>query len=368
MWATLKQDFQTVRAEAGRNGWRASIARTFTELDEFYLTDERRRRLAREGVISRAMRRTWWLLTSLFFKLTPARRLMLTIAILATLLSRQGDLRGAASNIHLVIIGAGLFLLVLMLELKDKLVARHELEAGRAVQRALMPPPSPSVRGWQMWLETRPANDVGGDLVDFLSLDADRNRLALADVAGKGLQAALLAARLQATLRALAPDALSLADVAQRTNRILYRDGPSNRFATLVYLEIQSRSGRVRVVNAGHMPPVILRRDRLEVLAPGAAALGVLPDIAAEEHDVDLDPGDVLLVYSDGVTEAMNVAGEFFGEDRLNEVLRAGRPSTARELTDRILEAVGAFVGPARTHDDLSLIALRREAIPAPLS
>ena len=154
-----------------------------------------------------------WLLKSLFLKLTPLRRVIFLVAlVLLVLVAEAGDDRQRHERGRRLAACSAAFLLVglLLLELKDKLLARHELEAGRAVQRALMPDRCPSLAGWDVWLYTRPANDVGGDLVDCLELGPGRVGFTLADVAGKALPAALLMAKVQSTLRALATDAPSL--------------------------------------------------------------------------------------------------------------------------------------------------------------
>ena len=246
------------------------------------------------------------------------------------------------------LLGDALLFLVLMLELKDKLMARDELEAGRKVQLALMPDTSPSVPGWDLWLHTEPANDVGGDLVDHLQVDDRQHGVALGDVAGKALPAALLMVKLQATLRALVPQFGALNDLGSAINRILVRDGLPNRFATLVYLVLPIDSGTVRVLNAGHMAPLVVRGDTIEEMAHGSMALGFMSEATYGEQQVELTSGDVLIVYSDGVTEAINASGEFFGDERLRAAIQetAGQPVAA--IGARILQVLEAFVGRLR--------------------
>jgi len=222
---------------------------------------------------------------------------------------------------------------------------------------------SPAVSGWQTWLYTRPANDVGGDLVDYLERPDGRLGLALGDIAGKGLPAALLMARLQATLRALAPDAPSLADLGTTLNDIFYRDGLRSRFASLVYLEVTPGTSTVRLLNAGHPPPLIVRADGTVEEAPrGGPALGLMPGVGYTEQRLDLAPGNLLVVYSDGVTEARNAYGWFFEEDRLRALLPEVAGRSAERAGRRVLSAVEAFTGDARPHDDLSLVVLKRRA------
>jgi len=360
---TLRKDVPAVWEEIRRVGVRRTFSRSFADLQEFYLTTHRRDRLAEMGVVKRTLYLGLWLLKALFLKLTPPRRLLL---LLSFWLMWQGRIEIGAGDARVTLslrsLAMAVLLLILMLELKDKLLARSELEAGRAVQIALMPTRAPSLPGWDIWLFTRSANDVGGDLVDYLQIDPGRLGVALGDVAGKGLPAALLMAKLQATLRALASECASLGELGRRVNRIVKRDGLSNRFATLVYLELAPDSGRVRLVNAGHPPPLLLKSRSVEELPRGSMALGIVADADFVEQQVELRAGEMLLVYSDGVTEAMNRAGEFFGDERLRATLAAAGASTAEQAGQSVLAAADAFTGDARVFDDLSLVILKRLA------
>ncbi len=313
------------------------------------------------GRVKRTLSLAFWLLKALFLKLTPARRLLLLVSFW---FMWQGSFQFTSGNTRITFdfpfFGIALLLLILMLELKDKLLARNELEAGRAVQLALMPTRAPSLPGWDIWLFTRSANDVGGDLVDYLQIDPQRLAVVLGDVAGKALPAALLMAKLQATIRALASQCDTLDELGRRVNHILNRDGLPNRFATLVYLELAPGSDHVRLLIAGHMPPLLLRAGTIDELPRGAIALGIMPDADFTEQHVDMHPGEIMLVYSDGVTEAQNRAGDFFGDDRLRAALAANGTSTAEAAGRAVLAAADAFTGDAPVFDDLSLIVLKR--------
>ena len=361
LWDTLKQDWRYVRDDV-RPGWRAMLSTTMAEVKEFYLTPEHRRRLASMGKLRRGLWMAGWLLKGLFLKLTPLRRFVFLVALI--LLVSSPRLSTGAGGTQASADGSmfGTFLLVclLLLELKDKLLARHELEAGRSVQRALMPDRCPSLAGWDVWLYTRPANDVGGDLVDCLELGPGRVGFTLADVAGKALPAALLMAKVQATLRALATDTPSLSALAAKTNDILCRDGLPNRFATLVYVELRDNDGGVRLVNGGHMPPVLVSGGRFHELQRGDIALGMVAGAEYREQQQEVRPGEMLIAYSDGLTEALNAAGEFYGEERLHAAFAGVSALSAREAGARILESVDAFIGTTRPYDDLSLIVLKR--------
>ena len=362
LFETLRQETVHLWTDLQRYGFRRTIDRTFLDLRDFYLDAHAKARLQEMGRFHRAANVVFWLLQSLFLKLTPARRVLLVFSVFFMLQTLNfGTREGRTSvNIQFPFLGIATLVVILMLELKDKLLARDELAAGRSVQQALMPETSPRIPDWDVWLFSRSANDVGGDLVDYVPVDPLRFGLALGDVAGKGLPAALLMAKLQSTLRALAAEEMSLAALGQKMNRILCRDGLPNRFATLVYLEVGAQSGSVRMLNAGHLPPLVLRGTTLEELPIGSMALGMLPDATFSEHHLELGEGDVLIVFSDGLTEATNDRDEFFGDERLRSPLPALSRATAQSIGTRVVAAVDEFVGDARPHDDLSLIVLRR--------
>lgn len=355
---------QTLLTDLRRGDIKRTLRRDYSELKEFYLDKERKARLKNMGRIKRGFWMSWWLLQSLFFKLTPVRRILLVASLLFILQSGTCGYHGEKIIIEndTANLGFVILLFVLMLELKDKLMAQSELEAGRSVQRALMPKQSPDVPGWELWLMTRPANEVGGDLVDYLEIGKERYGIALGDVAGKGLKAALLMAKLQATLRALAADFTSLAGLGAKLNMILRRDGLPNSFASLVYLELQSGSGIVRLLNAGHMPPLILKDGAIQETAHGGVAIGMMPEANFAEQQIEFQRGDTLVVYSDGLTEAASEAGEFFGEQRLLALLRSFTGLPAQQIGERLIAAADQYVGEARAHDDLSVIVLKRTA------
>jgi sigma-B regulation protein RsbU (phosphoserine phosphatase) len=359
VWDTLVQDWRYVRDDL-RPGWRAMFRTTMAELEEFYLTPEHKQRLKQMNHFRRWLSLAWWLLKSLFFKLTPARRVVFLAALVLLVSSRGVPNDGGGVSVDVPVFGAVLLIGILLLELKDKLLARHELAAGRAVQQALMPEFCPTLKGWDVWMYTRPANDVGGDLVDCLELGQGRVGFALADVAGKALPAALLMAKVQATLRALATESPSLSDLATRTNTILCRDGLPNRFATLVYLDVREGDDQVRLVNAGHMPPVRIRPTGFHDLPRGDMALGLMPGSTYHEQVEDVRPGEMLVIYSDGLTEAMNEAGEFYDDARLRALFPGLCALSAVQAGTRLLESVDAFIGATRPYDDLSLIVLKR--------
>ena len=353
--------FKTVLSDIRQGELRRTLRRDLQDLYEFYLEDEARARLKRMPRFKRFFFWTGWLLKQLILKLPPIRRLMLVTALLVVVF---GSFSYDHGNVRIEFSGNPfsfvILLVVLMLELKDKLLARREIEVGRAVQQALLPDTSPTLAGWDIWLFTRPANDVGGDLVDYLSLRGDRLGLALGDVAGKGLGAALLMARLQATIRAFAPDSESLAVLGARMNAILGRDNPKQQFATLVYFELEPGSGEVRLLNAGHPLPISLSAREVQQLPPVALPLGLMTESAYSEQRITLEPGDLLVVYSDGLTEAESREHDLFGEERLLQLIPQLRGMGAEAAGTRLLVEVQRFVADQRQSDDLSLILARR--------
>ncbi len=359
--STLSNDVRIITEDVLRRGVGRSVGGTFSSLEEFYLSREERRQLGELRGGRRFARRVRYFMRGLLMKLTPARRVMLAAALLSILIGAgRIDIDSTHLQLRVQWLGFSLLLLVLVLELKDKLIARDELEAGRAVQLALMPTDRPQVPGWEAWLYTKPANDVGGDLVDHLPLDNQRHALVLGDVTGKALPAALLAVKLQATIRALAPRFDDLGDFGGGMNNILYRDGLPTRFASLIYAELTANSGSVRMLNAGHMPPILLRGSTLTTLPRGSMVLGMMPDITFTEQRFDVETGDTLVVYSDGVSEAMNDAEDFFGDERLHALVLETRGMAVPDVGAHILDRLAGFVGEAEQSDDVSLMIIRR--------
>lgn len=354
--------FGTIRQDLRRGDLGRTVRRDFVELKEYMIDEERQKRLKEMGVVKRWIVLAWWLLKSMFFKLTPARRIILVVGILLVIFSRTAIYVDEHVQVQpdTNAVGVLAILFVLMLELKDKLVAHDELRAGREVQQALMPELRPNVQGWDLWLFTRSANEVGGDLVDFMRVADGRVGVTIGDVAGKGLSAALLAAKLQATLRALASEVPSLAALGAKLNQIFRRDSLRNIFASLVYIELVPGTGDICFLNAGHIPPVILSRGKIENTGKGGSALGIVPEMTLSERRLKLMSGDVLLVYSDGLTEAQNEEGEFFGDQRLLDILPGVAGLDAEQAGTRLVAEVDRFVGGGRMHDDLSIIILKK--------
>lgn len=353
-----------VEGELNLGNIKSTLRKDIRELKEFFLDEEHIVKLEKMGPFKGGLILSLWLLKALFLKLTFVRRLLLILAMILIFMNFSTTINLGNGSLHLdsnlKILGGLVLLFILMLELKDKLLAKDELKAGRSVQLALTPVSNPGIPGWDTWLYTRPANDVGGDLIDFIKIDERRFGLALGDVAGKGLPAALYMAKLQATLRALVTEFPSLAELGAKINGIFYRDSMSRSFASLIHLEIKRESGEINLLNAGHMPPLIIKGDHIQYTSKGDLALGILATAQYTEKSYHLLPGEFFVVYSDGVTEALDEEGEFFGQERFYEILKNLGEVSSAEAGLKILAQVERFCGEAPKHDDLSLMILKR--------
>jgi len=327
------------------------------DLREYFLDQNREKKLDKVGRIRRGIYLTWWLFKSLLLRLSSYRRILLIIALY---LLFTGNTQSGNSNGRMIL-GALVFLFILLLELKDKLLAREELEAGRKIQQAIIPDSNPLVPGWNIWLYTRSANDVGGDLVDIISINKSRYGLTIGDVAGKGLPAALLMTKLQATIRALAPDFSSLSKLAAKINAIFFRDSLPSRFASLIFLEVTTQGDSIRFVNCGHFPPFLIEKNQITEMEKGAPALGIMANVDFSEDSISLEKDELFFIYSDGLTESRNEKGEFFGEERLRKLLPGLFGLSAKEAGQKVLEEISLFSSDARQNDDLSMIILRRD-------
>lgn len=351
----------TLSDDLRQKGFWKKVGREFDDIHGFYVPPEEQARLNGMSVLRRGFAVGWMMVKNMLLRLTPVRRLLLLAGILLIAANRiQVNVGDTRTGGDLSIIGVLAILFVLMLELKDRTLARDELEAGRKVQRALMASPYPEFPGWSIALFSRPANEVGGDLVDFIRVDEKRAAVVLADVSGKGLQAALLMAKLQATLRVLAQECASLGTCLSRANRVFHHDGIPGSFASLLSVEISTENGEVRWANAGHLPPFLVTAAGVQEMRKGEPALGLMGTTSYEEHHTTLATSDIFFVCSDGLTEARNEKGEFFGEERVRSLVAGLRGLTAEEITLRVTDEVDRFRGLAGAHDDLSFLVLMK--------
>jgi serine phosphatase RsbU (regulator of sigma subunit) len=349
------EDFK--RGEHGRH-----FKRDIRDIYRFYLSEEERERLGQMRPLKRWIWISWWLARNLLRRLSPNRRLILVFAAFIFFFHPKFNFKDIHVDLDFSQLAFPLAVLVLALELKDKLLARDEIEVARQVQISLLPKTQPELAGWDLASATIPANDVGGDLIDYLDGAGGRLGVALGDVAGKGMGAALLCAKLQATLRALAPGAASLEALGGALNGVLERSGLDNRYATLFYAEIEPGSGELRYLNAGHNPALHVSGERIETLSASSLPLGMLPGTAYGRGTATLASGDVVVLYSDGITEATDRKGREYGLERLQSCVREASGLTADEIVRRVLDAVSGFLEHEKPHDDQSLLVLRRTA------
>jgi serine phosphatase RsbU (regulator of sigma subunit) len=239
----------------------------------------------------------------------------------------------------------------------------QELSVGRRIQLALLPQRFPEVDGWAFAAAYEAAREVGGDLYDLFPVRGrtDRIGLLVADVTGKGIPAALLMADARALLHAATDNASTPGDALARVNRILVTERPTSLFITAALLVAETATGTIHYASAGHEPALLVRADgRLDTLDADGALLGAFADVAYEDRSAVLDPGDLLLVYTDGVTDARDPSGAFFGEDRLRELAASAAGADPDALATAIVQAVREHRAGADPFDDLTLLVAGR--------
>ncbi len=329
--------------------------------------------------------RRWLIHARLFFiaftmRLSPARRVLYGFAVLAALIGLLKLFVGLApvrlllfpftivvplpqwvpGTSWLLLAFLAVNLLVLM-EVADRLSLKGDLEIARDIQLAMLPGGLQQAGDAVICGMTRPANTVGGDFYDIIRLVDGRIVIALGDVAGKGSPAALLMALLLAMLRTLVDIGLESAALLERLNVQIARHSPASRFITLFYGLYDPRDGRLQYVNAGHLPPIARRADgRFERLLGGGIALGMFDETTYEAHETSLGPGDLLVLYSDGITEAESPSGRAFEEQGLEVVIAHRMDADPEALGRAILAAVETHAGDARLADDLTVLVVKR--------
>lgn len=238
----------------------------------------------------------------------------------------------------------------------------NELQNARRVQRQLIPFEPPRLRGYQVAALWHPAKQVSGDYYDFIPLADGRVAFVIADVSGKGLDAAMFMANTRATLRASAVSGDNPAAIIARANNTLAQDSPGGMFVTAFFGILDPKSGLFSYINAGHNPPLLWRAHSaaLEYLATGDRALAITDDFVYHAHWLTLEPGDLLLLYTDGVNEATNADDALFGMERLENAIRENASGTALQVLRQIDARVREFTGAYPQSDDITVVALRR--------
>ena len=238
----------------------------------------------------------------------------------------------------------------------------RELALASEIQQRFQPTAPPHVAGYELQGISFPCYEIGGDYYDFIEREDGRLVIALGDVSGKGTAAALLMSSLHAAIHAQSASHDSLVATISAVNRYLADNIPANRFVTLFYAELDPESGTLSFLNAGHNPPLIVHSaGTVEQLASGGLPLGIKPDAEYREGRTQLQPGDVLVIYSDGVTEAVSPTGEVFGATRLYEVVSRNIEASAAGIRDRIESSLTKFAQGTSAADDITLVIVKRQ-------
>jgi phosphoserine phosphatase RsbU/P len=305
-------------------------------------------------------------------KLTPARRVLLLTGVLLLIFPAGGfSYHGNAGQVEVVefdfrFYGGALLFILLMLEIADRVVMKRDLEIARDIQTWLLPATPPLVPGLAIAFATRPANTVAGDFYDVFARPPSASgsthfMLAIADVAGKSIPAALLMATLQASLRTLSATSYSLPELVAGMNRYACSNSQSGlRFTTAFLAEFDPAPRALAYINAGHNAPILLRSSGgVERLSVGGLPLGILGETQYQSGEVILQTGDLLVTFTDGLIEALNSRGEDYGEQRLLNLLQSGTTATPEELLRRMMSDVDFFVGETAQHDDITCLLVK---------
>jgi phosphoserine phosphatase RsbU/P len=304
---------------------------------------------------------------AMMMKLTPARRVLLLLALVLLVVSGiRIQSENFNADVDFKLISTVLLLLLLSLELADKVIMKRDLEIAREIQTWLVPSEPPVIPNSEVAFHTRPQNSVAGDYYDaFYPLNdgaaGGKLMLVMADVAGKSVPAALLMATLQASLRTLASEGIPLSQLAERLNRYACAHSlGGQRFTTAVIAEFDPATRRLAYVNAGHNSPVVRRTnggtDRLE---SSSLPFGIAPETNFPSTFVELQPGDSLVLFTDGVVEAFNSAGEEYSDARWLNAIRAMPKLSAQATLGYLMKGVEDFVGATRQSDDITCLVLQ---------
>jgi sigma-B regulation protein RsbU (phosphoserine phosphatase) len=253
----------------------------------------------------------------------------------------------------------------------------QELRLASEIQTSFLPESCPFLSGWDIAADWHAAREVGGDFYDFIPLGRDRLGLVIADVSDKGVPAALFMSLSRTLLRATAQDIRSPARALQHVNELILSDARSSMFVTVFYGVLNRHTGQLTYASAGHNPPIWWRHSpaprvlddgevggaesQMTMLTARGVVLGVAEDIVLEERQIVMGPGDLLVLYTDGVTEPINGQVEEFGEERLMRTIAGASEKPCRELVHLIHDTVSAFVGDQPQFDDYTLVAVKRQ-------
>lgn len=303
-------------------------------------------------------------------KLTPARRILLLAALVLLLIGggyyHSEEHHGSESTVVYFngpFFGGVLMFALLMLEIGDRVVMKRDLQIAKEIQQWLLPATPPHVPGLEIAFMTRPANTVAGDFYDVFPRSGDETRwlIAVADVAGKSMPAALLMASFQASLKTLSTTNAALTDLVVAMNHYACTNSQQGRrFTTAFLAEYQPMAHTLTYINAGHNNPLLRRSSgTVERLDVGGVPLGILDEAVYESATVTLNPGDWLVIFTDGLIEAENSAAQEYGEDRLMAMVNYGVALTPVQMMQQIMADVDRFVGTTPQHDDITCMLIK---------
>ena len=308
-------------------------------------------------------------------KLSPARRVLLLAAIVLLLIPHGGfNYTGDNGKIYSVEFdshfwGGLLLFLLLMLEIADRVVMKRDLQIAREIQTWLLPGAPPQIPGLAIAYATRPANTVAGDYYDVFprpgkTRDDDRVIFAVADVAGKSIPAAMLMATFQASLKTLSTAQVPLTELVANMNKYACTNSQGGlRFTTAFLAEYDPARRTLAYINAGHNQPILRRSNGLiERLDVGGLPIGIQADARYQSASVTLAADDWLVIFTDGLVEAVNAYGAEYDEQRLLGAINAGAPSTPAEMLKRLMAELDLFVGSTPQHDDVTCMLLKAES------
>jgi sigma-B regulation protein RsbU (phosphoserine phosphatase) len=311
---------------------------------------------------------------AVFEKLSPARRVLLLAALILLMIPRSGmryvgeNGKEFAIEIDLHFWAALVLLLLLILEIADRVVMKRDLQIAREIQSWLLPGAPPQIPGLAIAYSTRPANTVAGDYYDVFPRPGKTNEenrvvLAVADVAGKSIPAAMLMATFQASLKTLSTAQVALPELAANMNRYACTNSQGGlRFTTAFLAEYDPVLRRLVYINAGHNNPILRRASgQIERLDVGGLPFGIMPDVTYQTGAVTLAPGDWLVIFTDGLVEAENARAEDYGEGRLMTAIDAAKSFSPAELLKRLMTELDLFVGNTPQHDDVTCMLLKSE-------
>jgi sigma-B regulation protein RsbU (phosphoserine phosphatase) len=307
-------------------------------------------------------------------KLSPARRVLLLVALVMLLFPSTGfNYQDAEHEVHVVELdfhfwGGLLMFLLLMLEIADRVVMKRDLHIAREIQTWLLPGAPPQIPGISVAYTTRPANTVAGDYYDVFprpGKTSEENRVvfAVADVAGKSIPAAMLMATFQASLKTLSTAQVPLEELVANMNKYACSNSQGGlRFTTAFLAEYDAARRIFQYINSGHNNPILRRANgSIERLDVGGLPLGIQPDAKYESASVALQPGDWLIIFTDGLVEAENARQDEYGETRLLSVISAAAATTPGEMLKRMLADLDLFVGSTPQHDDVTCLLIKAE-------